>query len=100
MLNNNIFSRESDSRIANVRLSLRLLQKPLSLPKLLLSTIKPIDHQAYQPLSLLTIKPINLWSSFVTFKPFSLFITTWLTNNVQTQILQLIKIEFNIAPPI
>ena len=50
------------------------------------STNKPIDHQAYQPLSLqtiepitqqayrpLTIKPIDLSSSFTTFKPFGLF---------------------------
>ena len=37
-----------------------------------LSTIEPINHQAYHPLSPLTIEPINLWSSFATFKPFSL----------------------------
>ena len=57
------FSRESNSTIANVRLSVclsvHLSQKPLSLSELLLSTIKPIDHQAYQPLSLSTIKPID-----------------------------------------
>ena len=60
----NIFSRESNSRIANVRLSVRLSQKPLSLSELLLSAIEPINHQAYyhhayQPLSLSTIEPIN-----------------------------------------
>ena len=43
----------------SVRLSVRLSQKPLSLSELLLSTIEPIDHQAYQPSSLLTIKPID-----------------------------------------
>ena len=32
----------------SVRLSVRLSQKPLSLSELLLSTIEPIDHQAYQ----------------------------------------------------
>ena len=52
-----IFSRESDSRIANVCLS----QKTLSLSKLI-ATIEPIDHE-----------PINLWSSFATFNPFGLF---------------------------
>ena len=40
------FSRESDSRIANVRLSVCLLQKPLSLSELLLLTNVPVDHQA------------------------------------------------------
>ena len=58
-----IFSRESDSRIANVRLSVclsvRLSQKPLSLSELLLSSIKPICHWAYQPSSQSTIEPIN-----------------------------------------
>ena len=62
-------------------------QKPLSLSESVLSTIKPIDHWAYQPLSLMsiepidhraywpsslsTIEPIDLSSSFATFKPFS-----------------------------
>ena len=55
----------------SVCLSVRQSPKPLSLSELLLSTI---DHQAYQPSSQLTIKPINLWSSFATFKPFSLFL--------------------------
>ena len=50
-----------------------------------LSTIESIDHQAYLPLSLSTIEPIrpssqstiepiDLWSSFATFKPFGLFV--------------------------
>ena len=50
------FSRESDSRIANVRNSVR-------------PSVRPIDHR---PLRLSIIKPINLWSSFTTFKPFGL----------------------------
>ena len=57
-----IISRESDSRMSvclSFRLSVCLLPKPLSLSDLLLSDIKPIDHQAYQPLSLSTIKPID-----------------------------------------
>ena len=54
-------------------MSVCLSPKPLSLLELLLLTIKPINHQAYRPLSLLTIKPTNLWSSFATFKPFGLF---------------------------
>ena len=37
-----------------------------------LLTIEPINHQAYRPLSPLTIEPIDLWSSYTTFKPFSL----------------------------
>ena len=43
-----VFSRESDSRIANVHLfvsqSVSLLQKSLSLSESLLSTIEPINH--------------------------------------------------------
>ena len=43
-----VFSRESDSRIANVRLSVCLSvclsQKPLSLSELLLLAIEPINH--------------------------------------------------------
>ena len=50
-----VFSCESDSRIANVRLSIRLSvclsQKPLSLSELLLLTNEPINHQAYLPSS-------------------------------------------------
>ena len=42
-----------------------------------LLTIKPIDHQAYGPSSPLTIKSINLWSSFATFKPFGLLVRAW-----------------------
>ena len=38
------------------------------------STIVPIDHQAYPS----TIKPINLSSSFASFKPFDLFCRIWL----------------------
>ena len=66
------FSRESDSRIANVRPSVCPSQKTLSLSELLLLTIEPIDHRAYQPSIPLTIKPFDLWSSFVTFKPLGL----------------------------
>ena len=51
-------SRESDSTIANVRLSVRQSQKPLSLSEMLLSAIEPIDHRAYRPSSLLTIKSL------------------------------------------
>ena len=80
-----IFSRESDSTIANVRpsvcLSVTKTPQPLRItptnhrgyrPSSLL-TVKPIDHQAYWPSSPLIIKPINLSSSFATFKPFGLF---------------------------
>ena len=68
-----IFSRNSNSRIANVRLSVcqsitktsfsELLLWPLSL-----STIEPIDHWTYQPLNLSTIEPINHWA----YQPLSL----------------------------
>ena len=60
-----VFSCDCDSRIANVRLSVTKTPQPL--------TIAPINHGAYLPLCLSTIKPINLWSSFATFKPFGLF---------------------------
>ena len=33
----------------SIRLSVRQSQKPLSLSETLLSTIQPINHQAYQP---------------------------------------------------
>ena len=39
--------------------------------------IEPINHQAYQPLSPLTIESIDLWSSFATFKPFHLLGEFW-----------------------
>ena len=68
----------------SIRQSVRQSQKPLGLSESLLSTIEPINHQAYWPSSLLTIepidywaywpsslstiKPIDLWSSFATFK--------------------------------
>ena len=39
-----------------------------------LSIIEPINHQAYWPSSPLTTMPIDLWSSFATFKPFGLLI--------------------------
>ena len=63
----NIFSRKSDSRIANVRLPVNPSishQNPSASQNCSyrpsgLSTIRPIDHQAYWPSSLLTIKPIN-----------------------------------------
>ena len=64
----------------SVRPSVRLLQKPLSLSELFLSAIEPIDNRAYRPLSLLTIKPIDLWSSFATFKPFRLFCIHFICN--------------------
>ena len=92
-----IFSCKSDSRIANVRLSVRqsvshqnpsasqnwsyqplspLTMEPINHQahwQSSLSTIKPIDHQAYWPSSLLTIKPIDHWvyrtSSLSTIKP-------------------------------
>ena len=48
-------------------------QKPLSLSESVLSTIKPIDHRAYQPLSLMSIEPIDhraYWPSILlTIKP-------------------------------
>ena len=52
------FSRESDSRIANVRLSVRqsvsLFQKPLSLSESSLSAIMPIGHYIYRLSDLLS----------------------------------------------
>ena len=77
-----VFSRKSDSTIANVCLSVTETTQPLRIapidhwtywPSSLL-TIKPINHWAYWPLSLSTIMPIDLWSSFATFKPFGLFV--------------------------
>ena len=62
----------------SVCLSVCPLQKPLSLTESLLSSIKPINHQAYRPSCLLTIKPINIEpinhqahqpSSLLTIKP-------------------------------
>jgi len=47
----NFFSRESDSTVANVRLSVRLSVTETPQPL----RIAPIDHRAYQPLSLSTI---------------------------------------------
>ena len=41
------------------KIGIHLLPKPLSLSELLLLTIKPMDHQAYGPSSLTTIKPID-----------------------------------------
>ena len=75
-----IFSRESNSTIANVRLSvcLSVIKTPQSLRiapiyhwvyrPLSLSTIEPINHQAYLKSSLLTIKPIDYWA----YQPLSL----------------------------
>ena len=57
-----IFSRKSDSRIANVRLSVRPSQKPLSLSESLLLTIEPIDHQIYRLFRLLAIISIGYLS--------------------------------------
>ena len=42
-----------------LQMSVYLSQKPLSLSELLLLAIEPIDHQAYQPLSLSAIEPID-----------------------------------------
>ena len=77
---NCFFSRESDSTITNVRPSVSLSSIAQN------AYIMPIDQRAYHPSSLspikpiahrqsspLTIKPINLSSSFATFKPFGLF---------------------------
>ena len=50
-----LFSREGDSTIANVRLSVR--QSVTKTPQPL--RIGPIDHQAYRPSSLSTIEPID-----------------------------------------
>ena len=68
-----IFSCKSDSRIANVCPSVCQSPKPLSLSELILSTIEPIDHGAYQPSSPLTIESIDHQayrpSSLLTIKP-------------------------------
>ena len=61
----------------SICLSISSSQKPISLTELLLSTIKPIDHQACWQLSLLTLNPIDIWSSFTTFQPFGLVISFW-----------------------
>ena len=71
-----IFSRESDSTIANVRLSVCLsvchrnpsASQNRSYRPSSLSTIKPIDHQAYRSSSLSTIEPIDHWA----YRPLSL----------------------------
>ena len=52
------FSVAKATQIANVRPSVCPSQKTLSLSELLLLTIKPIGHWAYQPSSLSTIKPV------------------------------------------
>ena len=49
------FSLFSESRVANVCLSIGLSPKPLCLSESLLSTIEHIDHLAYQPSSLLSL---------------------------------------------
>ena len=68
---NYICSSKSNSRIADVRLSVHLsvtkTPQPLRIAPInhraygpsSQSTIKPIDHQAYQPSSLSTIEPVN-----------------------------------------
>ena len=57
----------------SVCLSINPLPKPLSLSGLLLLTIEPIGHQAYQPSSLLAIMLVGHWahwpSSLSTIKP-------------------------------
>ena len=57
----NIFSRESNSRIANVRLSV----SP-SVSQLTLKPIESINHQAYRPSILSTIKPMDHWAHWPT----------------------------------
>ena len=52
---NPFFSCESDSRIANVRLSVCLSVTETPQPL----RIAPVGHRAYQPLSLSTIEPID-----------------------------------------
>ena len=68
-----LFSRKSNSRIANVRLSVCLSVCYKNLSELLLSAIEPIDHWAYWLSSLLTIKPIDHWAywplSLLTIEP-------------------------------
>ena len=64
------FSRKSDSRITNVRLSVCLSVTKTPQPL----RIALIDHQAYWPSGLSSIETINLWSSITTFKPFGLFL--------------------------
>ena len=55
-----IFSRESDSRIANVRLSVRQSPKPLSLYESCLSAkSQPISHHANQPSYQSAIVPLS-----------------------------------------
>ena len=86
------FSRESDSRIANVCPSVHQSvhhknpssSQNCSYQPSSLSTIEPIDHQAYWPSSLSTIKPDHQahWPSsqftsglfFATFKPLGFFL--------------------------
>ena len=64
-----IFSRNSNSRIANVRLSVCLsVHHKNQLLGIAPLTIKPIDNWAYRPLNLSTIEPINHW----TYQPLSL----------------------------
>ena len=84
-----VFSGKSDSRIANVHLSVCLSITVTPLPlriapiihraylPLSLSTIEPIDHRAYRPSSLSTIEPIKHRtyqpSSLSTIKPSNLW---------------------------
>ena len=62
---------ESDSGIANVRLSVNLSQEPLSLSESCLSPLVPTGHQAYQPSSHSAIVPISNLICFCHFKVFS-----------------------------
>ena len=80
-LHNPIFSCKDNSRITNVRLSITKTPQPHRIAPIdhrayrpsSLSTIKPINHQAYQPSSLSTIKHIDHQayrpSSIATIKP-------------------------------
>ena len=80
-----LFSHESDSRIANVRNSVCPSICPSVRPSVCPLPIAKNDLfnciwyliWAYQPSSLSTIEPIDLWSSFATFKPFGLFLSIW-----------------------
>ena len=62
-----VFSHKSNSRIANVSLSIWNQNPSASKnhahqPNLSISAIKPINNRAYQPLNLLTIEPIDHWA--------------------------------------
>ena len=67
----------------SIRLSISPLSKPLGLSELLPSTIEPIDHWAYQPLSLSTIEPIDhqAYQLLILFRDFLVFrLVKWAKN--------------------